>query len=49
MRWIESIEQTGNLPSHGQFSICDSHFDGSCFKRDLKIIIPNLLCLFKIS
>ena len=49
MRWIESIEQTGNLPSHGQFSICDSHFDGSYFKRDLKIIIPNLLCLFKIS
>ena len=49
MRWIESIEQTGNLPSNGQFSICDSHFDGSCFKRDLKIIIPNLLCLFKIS
>ena len=42
-----NVQRTGNLPSDGGFFICDSHFDESCFKRDLKIIILVLLRLFK--
>ena len=40
-----NIERTGNLSSDGGFVICDSHFDGSCFRRHLKVIILVLLCL----
>ena len=43
MKWIESVKQTGNLPSDGGgFFISYSHFHGSCFERGLKIIIPLL-------
>ena len=50
MKWIQSIKRTGSLPSdgygnHGNLTICDSRFDEGCFKRNLKIIIPVLLCL----
>ena len=37
MKWIQNIKRTGNLPSHGGFFICDSHFDETSFERDLKI------------
>ena len=37
MKWIQNIKRTGNLPSHGGFFICDSHFDETFFERDLKI------------
>ena len=40
-----NIERTGNLSSDGGFVICDSHFDGSSFKKHLKVIILVLLCL----
>ena len=40
-----NIERTENLSSDGGFVICDSHFDGSCFTRHLKVIILVLLCL----
>ena len=35
MKWIEGIKLTGNLPSHGGFYKCASHFDESCFRKDL--------------
>ena len=47
MKWLQSIERAGKLPSDGGFFICDSHFDESCFERDLKVII--LAISFKIS
>ena len=40
-------EYKGNLPSNRGFLICNSHFNESCFERDLKIIVLVLLCLFK--
>ena len=40
-----NIERTGNLSSDGGFVIFDSHFDGSCFTRHLKVIILALSCL----
>ena len=46
MRLILSIKRTGYL-SNGGFFICDSHFDGSLFKKYLKIILLVLLCLIK--
>ena len=46
MKWLQSIKRTGKLPSDAGFFICDSHFDESCFERDLKVIIL-VLCLFK--
>ena len=46
MKWIEGIKLTGNLPSHGGFYKCASHFDESCFRKDLKMKILVLLCLF---
>ena len=45
--WIQSIKRTGNLTSHGEIFICNSHFDESCFERYLKIILLVPLCLFK--
>ena len=45
MKCIQSIKQTGNLPSDGRFFICDSRFHESCFLRELKIIILVILCL----
>ena len=47
MKWIQSIRQIGNLPLDGGFFKCDSHFNKSCFERDLKIVILNLLFLFE--
>ena len=38
MKWIHTIKRTGTLQSHGTFFIRDSHFNESCFERDLKII-----------
>ena len=43
--WRVKLDTRGPL-LHCTCFICDSYFDESCFKRDLKIILV-LLCLFK--
>ena len=41
------MKGTGNLPSDGEFFICDSRFHESFVERDLKIILV-LLCLLNL-
>ena len=43
----KKMGKTGNLPSDGGYFIYNSHFDKSCFERNLEIIILTLLRLFK--
>ena len=43
----KKMGETGNLPSDGGYFIYDSHFDKSCFERNLEITILALLRLFK--
>ena len=42
-KWLQNIKREGKLPQDESFFICSSHFEESCFQRDLKVnLFPDL-------
>ena len=47
-KWLQNIMQEGKLPQDESFFICSSHFEESCFQRDLKVnLFPITLTFIK--
>ena len=42
-KWLQNIKREGKLPKDENFFICSSHFEESCFQRDLKVNLFPLL------